>query len=343
MSEEINQVAEAPVSDAPAPELVASEPVSSEPTSDAEMSAEMGRTFNEIEKTDPYRALPEWKPEAEPQSVAPELPGQEHKIPGDAIQPPVSLNAKAREIWSTLPRDAQALWAQREQEANAKITELGTYARAARELGQVFEEFREHLPKAEDGQTIPERDTVRLLLAAHKALEEDPERALRWLAENKGVSLNGLGEADKEQMQQRAYAEAQQQFQQQQEWQSKKQEWDQYQRQTQRVHAHVEAFTRDKPHWDQIEADVLYFIPAEKANNPHGEPTEWFQAAYNKAMAGRPDLDSTKKAESKRAADQARRIASMNVKSDGSWVARRGGNWQDDLGRIYDSIQSRGR
>ena len=75
--------------------------------------------------------------------------------------------------------------AQRETQTQQKISELGEYAKTAKELGQVFQEFADHLPKTEDGQTIPERDTVRLLLAAHRALEENPEAALRWLAKSR--------------------------------------------------------------------------------------------------------------------------------------------------------------
>ena len=297
----------------------------------------MGRTFDEVEKTDPYRALPEYKPSADPQSVAPELKGQETKLPGAAAQPPTSLSREAREHWPSLPEPVQKFIAEREMQATQKISELSEYAKVAREITQVFEQFSETMPKLADGQAAPPSQVMQHLLAANHALETNPQEALQWLAQSYGVDL---GTADTERVRQQAYAEMQQQ----QQWEQQKQAWEQHQRQTQKVQAHVEAFTRDKPHWDQIEADVLYFIPAEKAKNPHGEPTEWFQAAYDKAMAGRPDLDSTKKAESKRAADQAKRLASLNVKSGGSNVfMKTKGDPYAGMYEIYDRMHGGGR
>ena len=124
--------------------------------------------------------------------------------------------------------------------------------------------------------------------------ERNPQEALQWLAQSYGVDL---GTADTERVRQQAYAEMQQQ----QQWEQQKQQWEQHQQQQRQLQAHVEKFAAERAaHWPAIENDVLYFIPAEKARNPEGDPRDWFRAAYNKAMASRPDLDSTKKAEAKK-------------------------------------------
>ena len=133
------------------------------------MEAEMdGCSMKSRRQTD-IRKPPEYRPPAPP-SVAPELKGQEQKLPSDAAQPPTSLSREAREHWASLPEPVQKFIAEREMQAQQKISELGEYAKVAREITQVFEQFSETMPKLADGQAAPPSQVMQHLLAANDAL-----------------------------------------------------------------------------------------------------------------------------------------------------------------------------
>ena len=154
MSEELQSVEAAPVSDAPVSEPVTSEQpeVSSDP-----MEREMAATFDKIHQPQfedgKWSCPPEYRPEAPP-SEAPELEAQEQEQQASEIQPPPNWKSRG-DIWSKLPAEAKALVVQREQDFQRGVSQLGEQAKTAREFGQVFEEFREHLPKDEAARQSP--------------------------------------------------------------------------------------------------------------------------------------------------------------------------------------------
>ena len=184
------------------------------------------------------------------------------------------------------------------------------------------------------------------LLAANDALERNPAEAIQWLANHYGVDLGSLGQAPPDPQQeaqtllQQAQQEALRSFQAQQQWEQQQQQ----QAMAQQLTQHVERFASDKPHWADLEPEILHHVTGLRGTNPEMDPREILQTAYAKALAANPQYDVAKKSEIKRRADEARRLASMNVKSIGGAIARSGGkNWANDLGKIYDFVQSRGR
>ena len=247
----------------------------------------MAATFDKIHQPrvedGKWSRPPEYKPEAPP-SEAPELDAQEQEQQASEIQPPPNWKSRG-DIWSKLPAEAKALVVQREQDFQRGVSQLGEQAKTARELGQVFEEFRDHLPKTQSGETIPQRDTVRLLLAAHRALEQSPREALAYLAQSYGVSdLGGQQPADVEQIRQQAYAEAQQHLQQHYQAQQQQQAQQQWQQQAHQLAEHVNRFASDKPHWAELEGEILHHVNGLRATNPEMDPREVLRTAYDKAL-----------------------------------------------------------
>ena len=138
------------------------------------MSAEMEAAYDSAQEAD-FRKPPEYRAPAPP-SVAPELKGQEQKLPSDAAQPPTSLSREAREHWANLPEPVQKFIAEREMQAAQKISELGEYAKVAREITQVFEQFSETMPKLADGQAAPPSQVMQHLLAANACARNQSAR-----------------------------------------------------------------------------------------------------------------------------------------------------------------------
>ena len=72
---------------------------------------------------------------------------------------------------------------------------------------------------------------------------------------------------------------------------------------------------------------------------------EVLDIAYRRAVAANPQYDSEKKAEAKRAADAAKKAASLNVKSGGSSVFMKAakGDVYAGMYEIYDRMNGGGR
>ena len=139
------------------------------------------------------------------------------------------------------------------------------------------------------------------LLAANDALERNPAEALQWLANHYGVDLGSLGQAPPDPQQeaqtllQQAQQEALRSFQAQQQWEQQQQQ----QAMAQQLTQHVERFASDKPHWAELEPEILHHVSGLRATRPEMDPRDVLQTAYDKALAGRPELDASKKGRAK--------------------------------------------
>jgi predicted chitinase len=108
-------------------------------------------------------------------------------------------------------------------------------------------------------------------------------------------------------------------------------------------------FKADKPNWDEIESDLVYHVHALRATNPGLPPHEILKTAYDRALASRPEADPRAKesaqkelAERKRKANEAKRLASLNVKSMiGAAPKSVGKDMYAEMADIYDRVASR--
>ena len=337
MSDETVQADAAPVDTAPAP----SEPSSEVPADTIGNSMEA--VYDAAEARDgEYRKPPEYKPDAppsEPDKGAPDGLKEYEKLEKKAAMPQ-SWGKHIMEHWDGLPDTVKDEIARREQDIHKFVSEKGQTLRGAQQYAQqldaVVTRFNDTLPRGQDGRPMPAPVLMEHMLAANAALERNPREALAYLAQSYGIDLAELrppsDPVETARQQEREAIHAQLQQVEQQRYAA-----------TQRVITdHVERFAAERAaHWPQIENDVLYHISALRALNPQMDARDVLEQAYAKAVASRPDLNPNTKAEAKKRADEARRIASMNVKSIGGAIARSGGKWEDTLARTYDAIQGR--
>jgi hypothetical protein len=116
---------------------------------------------------------------------SPAPPGE--PLPPSEIPVPVSWAKEKHAHWGTFSREAQEYIAQRETEAQRRISELGASAKAQEAIGGVFQQFADVIP-----QHLAPHETIAHLLTAHRMLEENPEWVISYLAQQYGLDLGSL-------------------------------------------------------------------------------------------------------------------------------------------------------
>jgi hypothetical protein len=342
-----------------------SESVTSEPTSadgvaesgasstllsDARMSAEMSRVFDAAETRDPSET-PE--PRYEAQYEAPQAPRTATR--------PQSLSPTAQPHWDRTPAEMQQWIAEREHQSTQKINELGqqlgelrragsTQSAGSADFGDVLQRFDSVIPRMPDGQPVPVNALLEESLTLAAMLRGSPEEralAIHTVARQAGMDLNQLAH-DPQAAAQREQAIAQHA------WQSAQAQFAQQQQQTQMARAQhltsaVHNFSADKPYWGEIEGAVLGQIEAIKATEPwrlETEPMAVLKQAHDEALklTGVGDKLPDRQAAAKKKADEAKRLASLNVRSS---TGRSPRNISKDIwssenwGDIYDRVANR--
>jgi hypothetical protein len=257
------------------------------------------------------------------------------------VRMPQAWSKEQAAVWNGLTPDAQAYIAERELQAQRRISELGTLAKGG-EVHQVFEHYRNQgLVPLDDssGELISATRLIESALELDYALRQSPAQVIHALANAHGVDL-GQAQApqgvDANLIRQQVYAEISQQ-----------QAWQQQQEQAVRARwllNELDSFTKDKPYWDKIEDEVMAQVHALKMINPaavNNDPIGLLRQAEKRALRQTgidPDEGATKAA-AKRKADEAKRISSMNVgrKSLGRAVSS-SQNWEETLANTYDKI-----
>src|SRR5262249_19737840 len=84
------------------------------------------------------------------------------------------------ELWGKLDRSAQEYIAERELQAQQKISELGNQAKAS-SLDEVIGKYSAHIPRGPDGQAMSPPAVLESLLQAHYTLEQNPAAAIQFL------------------------------------------------------------------------------------------------------------------------------------------------------------------
>jgi hypothetical protein len=265
--------------------------------------------------------------------------------------------------WHDLPYPVQMEFFRREEEIQKFVSQNGRTIKQAeesqRELGEIAERYADVL-KTADGRPVPVPQVLDQLLAAHKALETNPREALAWLHNYYHVDPAELAaeiaqrnvdpiEAARQQERaaiqaelQRRDAEIQAQIQQQQQ-----QQWANY---TQQLEQQIEQFAAARPYFGELQDEIEDNIAALKNRNPSMPPLQMLELATNKALAAHPDLDPKTKqtraqelAERKQRAEQAKRLASLNVRGKTGATPRPvRKSMEDEMSDIYDAIVSRG-
>jgi hypothetical protein len=274
--------------DAPSSEPVANEsaPLDTETAAPPAIDgATDGRPRDELGRFAP-------KPEQAAESAAPKIPDQGQTAKPEpapqAIQPPQSWSAEAKALWNSLPPAIQQEAVKRESDYSKGIEQKSLKAKE-------FERYESLLaPRAQAWAQrfgSPERGLQTLIEISENA-SRDPEGFVRWFAQNSGLDLARLIQAQADQPppdpryqalerqvnQLTGVLTAQQQAQQ--------------QAQLNSLASIVDAFGNDpaNEHWQSVAPEVLNIIPLVRQSMPHGTPQEVLKEAYDRTIWATPGI-----------------------------------------------------
>jgi hypothetical protein len=255
--------------------------------------------------------------------------------PADPTPEPIEAPLGSRldlDIWAQTPRAVQELIMARERESHEMITQQGDEIAElkkagghAAELASVLERFKPNLPPhiAE----MPQVQQIASLYAASEALDRDPVGSIQQLAAHYGIDLAQLArdpraEAQAEQQRQHVTARYEQQVQylQHQIAQLQSQQ-NQHQQQRQGYfQQQFENFIRERAdYWSpELEGEVVRQVNAVKESDPSlaaMDPITVVRQAEERARMIVGVTTKTSAAEARKKADEAKRLASLNVRS----------------------------
>ena len=308
-------------------------------------------------KEKPAEAAPETTDEAPAETENIQEPSEAESEPEEtpAIDPPASWTSEAKEKWNLLSPELQNYVAERESQAQSRLSELGRAVRANEDVKSQLEQLEGRAKQLgmERGQALEK------LLAADALLERDPANAIKWLAQNYRVDLASLvqtpqiGDSD-------PYLERIAQLERQLNETSHQLTNRLTARDTAEAQAREEAMTQTvvkfaegKDYWPEIEDEVHAQILALKANPETAglDPQTMLTRAEERAIKLVPavaeklgksaKLEAEKKAkeEAKRKADEAKRLASMNAKSsNGASPKATPKDMYSEMADIYDRV-----
>lgn len=357
MSEELNGGAPAPAESTPAPEPVNEAPQETGSSLADELSAVWddvheresgpdrasdGKFAKRNHVADALAPKAEEPAATEIEGSSPEVETSETAPP--SIAPPASLPGEMKAKWSTLPSDVQQVWAKRESESHAKITQQGQQLEAYKPLSKVLEQHQDLF--ASKGLT-PD-DGINRLLTVQRALESDPHATIQRLAQMYGVTLpTGEPGSDNQQVSflQNRIAQLEGQIRETREKVvSREQKEVEAQRQT--VVSAVDEFSKSKPDYDILEPYIEEAVRLIRMKEPNLPVRDVLEQAYDKAVWLHPDTRAKKVAEEakKRSEEEARKVAEaskvakLNVKSSASAKpSQKGLDSPEYWSSLYDS------
>lgn len=246
---------------------------------------------------DAAAAAPEPKlPPAEDVAKASEQPSQ-------AVAPPVSWAAEAKQAWASIPPAVQQAVLKREQEASNGIRQYSEKtARYEQALAPIAQEA------AKLGMNVD--DATKRLMDGHRFLESQPEQAILWLAQKNGIDLANLA-SNPPAIQQQArpdpvIAQVSQTV------QTLEQRLQQYEFNANLTVA--QQFAASKPHYADVEEQLPDFIREVQRIDPSLSGVELLEKAYERAIWLNPDVRAKVTAAEREAAEKAR-VATVQAKA----------------------------
>ena len=159
-------------------EMETAEASAEAPVTDTDYTAEMGQKYDELNSVGEHLAEVLHESELTKYSDHSELPEPTEAQPSAGIEPPQSWNAKAKEHWNTLPREAQEYIAERELQSQQKITEQGRQLYELQQGPQASMPHREHVERIAQEHGLTPDDTIQRFIAADNFLKTNPVAAI---------------------------------------------------------------------------------------------------------------------------------------------------------------------
>ena len=276
-----------------------------------------------------------------------------------AIDMPASWAADRKELWDKLSPDIKQFVADRESQAQSRLSELGRAVKATEPLKPHLEAL-EGLARANGLQST---DALQRLVTAGYRLQQDPKSAIQWLAQSYGVDLSQLAPSpqigsdvpesahinaltQKISQLERVIAETSHRM--------TSREQQEMAAREQTLTTSIEKYAEGKDYWSDIENEVLNQIVAIKHADPNkvqADPMAVLKEAEERAIkltpvvseklekAAKAEADKKAKEESAKKAAEAKRLASINVKSQaGSSPKSQFKSFEDEMTAVYDRV-----
>jgi len=291
-----------------------------------------------IQKAGAETATPEVKLPGQSQTGAPEPVKP-------AIEAPQSLPANVKALWGSLAPEVQEYWAGRESEVHKKITSDGERLKSLSAFEEVTGQLQDRLKQV--GAPAPEY--FRRLAAADQLLSTDGIGGIRQIAQMYGIDLRPLYQPGAPPQGQAMDPTINALLQKTSALESKIDSQEKAVQAAREAEADrkVEAFKKDRPHFDKVEPLMIALYKA----NPDKELADLYDMAVNADPDTRKEIEAerAKKAEAdaleekKRQAAEAAKLAPFSRKpgSVGN-AAKAGASMEDTMAATFRQIKARG-
>lgn len=247
---------------------------------------------------------------AEPDAAKAEKPAADKP----AIAQPKSWSADKKAVWDSMSPEAREHVAKREQEAHKAISELGQTVKRMEPLGRLLEQHRDTF----QSKGLTYEQGLSQLLSAQRTLDQNPEAAIRQIAQAYNVDIGRLAEAQGDPMVAQLQSQVSTLTQQLQEMQSRAQTRAQAEAQQKlgTIEQVIEKFAADKPDFDELASEIEMLLPALRQANPNAPFEQIISEAYDKAGWSNPTVRQRRMDAKTREQEQARVEAAKKAAED---------------------------
>jgi hypothetical protein len=307
--------------------------------------------------------------EAKPQEPVQAAPAEP---PPPAADYPSNWDAAYKDHWGKLTPEMQKFIAEREQQTYQTLDRQGQVIKYFEPLTGVISQMQQF--GVQQGR---EAEAIQAWMNAERYLSQNPQEALKWLAQQYGVDVSQLAGTPQQQAQQNPiddlfkdprYDTLQKQFEAtQKELQALKQQQQQVvgtltarqqaemERQTAYISGEIQKFATDRPYFKQLEDEITHEVNLIKAKEPGLPIDKLLDKAYDRAVYANREirervLADQRKAEAEKQqkeaaakAAQAKKLSSMNVRTGASASTPTFDGPaldREKLSALYDRIQS---
>ena len=261
--------------------------------------------------------------------VATQIEAREAELP-----PSVKAWGNDSKYWAQTPAEVQKRILEMESMRGRAGNELGQLRQSAAALNDIVSRYQ---LTNDDGSAVSLGPIVEESLMFARMLRADPVLAIRTLAQFTGADLAQFGPSTNDiQAMRQNYAA----------WQQQNAATERLREQY--IDEQISAFADSHEHWDGAEDEIIDQIEIMKRNNPSrvlADPIGTLNLAYEKALKVKGVETKASREQAMKKADEARRIASINVKTKAgrSPTSISSDMWANDSwSQAYDRIQSRG-
>lgn len=259
----------------------------------------------------------------------------------EKVAPPDGWEAPAGVDWNRLPRTVQEALRAREDQVRATMAEAEPLKAVVQQYASAFQ-----------ARGVAPVEGLQGLLSTYAALEQNPSQTLQWLAERYGLAV-----VDPRTQAQQAKPATD-------EWvdpqveslrkeladvkafmtQAQQASYQQQQAAVQRLQtdllSEVEAFRKDRPHFDAVRHDMAILVREGRAKDlaEAYEMATWMNPQTRAALAD--EQRKTEEAERAKRAKEAARAAQVNVRSSTGATPRSPKSIRESLEQSYDAINA---